>query len=500
MQTKRIAALILACLMSVSTFAGCKSSGTSSTDTTEKTTQIKAYFLAPKCTGLSEVQDKVNAITEKDINFTVQLNYLDFDSYADKTKLLLQSGDSFDLMLTAGWESPTYQTYVGQSALKPLDDLLNKYGSAIKEQEQDGYFKSATINGKIYGIPTNRDNAGVTGFVINKKLAEKYNMDFSKFSKPSDIIPYLEIIKKNEPGITPFVSSSGNTIPSLIVGDYYNTDVTNNLGVPTDGNTKVVNTFDDSRFMDSVKTQREIFLKDLTNKDAATCQNLNDYKNNQKAFCWTEMLKPGKADEMTASLGYDVIQVNGYGADQKPTHSTGTFIGSMLSIPNSSTHAEAAMKFINELYANKDVQNLLAWGIEGKNYVKMSDGRIKLPDGVTSETNTYTGIYAWAMGGNQMNDYLFETESLDKWTKMKEFNESAINNPLVGFNPDTSSIQNEIAALTTVSKQYYPSIETGSVDLDSVKDKYFAAEKAAGFDTCKQELQKQIDAFLKNNK
>ena len=47
------------------------------------------------------------------------------------------------------------------------------------------------------------------------------------------------------------------------------------------------------------------------------------------------------------------------------------------------------MKFLNLLYTNAEVINLIDWGIEGVHYVKNEDGTIRYPDGVTAETSTY---------------------------------------------------------------------------------------------------------------
>lgn len=497
---KRTAALLLAAgIVSTVAFGGCSNSTNSAKTKSSEPTQITAYFLAPKCTGLKAVNDKINQISKKDINVTVKLNYLDWDSYADKTKLMLQSGENFDLLFTAMWNN--YSTFVSQGALKPLDDLYEKYGADIKKNIQDGYIDAAKINGKLYAIPTNKDFASVWGFAINKTLADKYHMDFSHFSKPEDILPYLETIKKNEPGITPIVQSPGNTVTQIVAGTYFaNGSISASISVPKDGSTKVVDILADSRLKEGLDLARTIYTKGLTNRDAATCTNQSDYQRNQKAFCWISSLKPGLGDELSAQFGYPIIQVNGFGDTKKPTSSTEDYTSSMFSIPTSSTHPEAAMKFMNEMYASKEIQNLLAWGIEGVNYVKDSDGRVSYPKGVTSKTNTYAGIYQWTMGGNEFNDYVFNNEAADKWVKMKNFNKSAIKNPLIGFTFDKSSVQNEITALATVDKQYFDAITTGSVDYASTYQKYLAAEKKAGYDTVMKAVQSQVDKFLKSKK
>lgn len=504
-KVKKAAALVLAGLLAVSTLTGCggktdsKASGSgAAAGNSGEEVQLKAYMLGGQQKGLQDVLDKVNAITKKEFNTTIKITFMDFDSYDDKSKLILQSGENCDLMFSANWLH--YVTYVGQNAYKPLDDLMAKYGPDIKKAMQDGYFKAATVNGKLYAIPTNKDNAESCGYIINKELADKYKMDFSNFSKPEDIYPFLKTIKEKEPNVIPFLGMHGDNIVSIPQRQYFETDYCANMGIPKDGKTQVINTFDDDRMKSAIAFARKIYTEKLTNADIGTANSITDYEKNKKGFCWIETLKPGKADEMKAQLGYEVIQVNGYGAKSDITQCTGDFTSSMLSIPNASKHETEAMKWINEYFKNKDMQNLLAWGIEGKNYVKQPDGRIKNPDGVDAKSNTYTGIYQWAMGGNQFNDLLFSNEATDKWDKMVKFDSSAIKNPLIGCNIDSSKLQTEIAAMKNAEKQYYYPIENGTVDFAPTWAKYEKVEKAGGWDKLKKAVQDQVDSFLKTNK
>jgi putative aldouronate transport system substrate-binding protein len=493
-----VVAIALLLILSTSGLSACSNSNNASKSSAPE--EITAYFLAPQAKDLQKVNDAVNKITEKDINVKVNLVYYDWDSYADKTKLALSAGNAGDVMFTAAWNN--YATFVGQQAFEPLDSLLSKYGKDIKKNIEPTYLKGPIIGGKLYAIPTNKDMASEWGVVINKALATKYNMDFSKVTKPEDLEPFLQTIKEKEPGIVPFLADQGMNVLSFAY-DYYSSQNAgiSILGIPRMGSTKVVNLLDDSQITDLIKVSREFYIKGYTNSDAATAKqgDKDDYKRNQKAFMWVEQLKPGKAEEETSTYGYALLQQNAF-PSVKQSVTTSDLCNSMLSIPKSSTHKEAAMKFINELYANKDVQNLLAWGIEGTNYVKTSDGKLDYPTGQDAKSDGYTGIYQWAMGGNQLSNYLWKTESADKWTKMNAWNKAADISPLVGYNLESSKIENQIAAVTNVNAQYWNAISTGSVDLASKVSAYRAGLKTAGIDDIIKECQTQIDAFVKAKK
>lgn len=500
---KSIVSISLSMLIASSALFGCsKSTATSSATGLNASTsggaveEITTYWLGPVNKETNLVQDEVNKILGKDINVKVNLVFYNWDSYQDKTKLALSSGSAGDVMFTAAWNN--YATFVGQQAFAPLDDLLEQYGQDIKAKIDPAYLTAAKVSGKLYAIPTNKDMASEWGVVVNKNLADKYKMDFSNVKSPKDLEPFLETIKQNEPDVTPFAASQDASI-SEFAYDWFSSQNAGIgvMGVPRLSPYKVISWFDDAKTKELMDISHEFYTKGYYNKDVLTCKSVEDLKTNQKAFMWPEQLKPGKAGELCATYGYEFYQLPAY-PDLKPTVTTAELTNSMLSIPNSSKHKEAAMKFINELFKNTEVQNLLAWGIEGKHYVKSSDGLLDYPEGVTAQTDGYTGIYQWTMGGSQLDDYLWKTEDKDKWTKMKAWNESAERSDLIGWQLDTTSIQNEISAISNVQNKYVRAIWDGVVTWDSTADKAKQALKTAGLDKVIEETQKQIDEFLKN--
>lgn len=76
-----------------------------------------------------------------------------------------------------------------------------------------------------------------------------------------------------------------------------------------------------------------------------------------------------------------------------------------------STEPEAAMKFLNLLYGNEELVNLLAYGIEGEHYVKTEDGKIAYPEGIDPSISKYRGDQSY-MYGNAMLTYFHETHTV----------------------------------------------------------------------------------------
>lgn len=157
---------------------------------------------------------------------------------------------------------------------------------------------------------------------------------------------------------------------------------------------------------------------------------------------------------------------------------------------------KVATQFLNLLHTDKTVVNLCVFGIEGKHYKKVSDNVISLIDPKNSGYNPGNN---W-MFGCQFLDYLMENENPKKWDLFKEFAKKAIPDRLMGFVFDPEPVKTEIAACTNVYNQYAGPLASGAMDVDDMLPKYIADLKAAGGEKLMAEKQRQIDAFLAEQK
>lgn len=466
----------------------------------KKDVVLNCYFLAPQCKDINLVEEAINKITQEKIGAKVKLNYFFWDSYQEQQKLAIASEKPIDIMFAPSWWG--YANYVAQQAFLPLDDLLQQYGKDIIDNIHPAYLEAPKVDGKLYAIPTGKDMAGVGGVLVNKALADKYNFDLSTLKKPEDFEPMLKIIKENEPGVVPFLSVQLD-ISSYFVQDFYENIIQKEIPIgikkTNDGKPTVYNMCETPEFIRVVKLAYDWYKKGYINNDAATLKDGMPIKKAQKAFMWPEQLKPGKAEEMRAQLGYELVQVNAY-ADVTPFSTTGDLTNSMLVIPRSSKNPDKAMMLMNLMFCDKELKNLFSWGIENKHYKKVAENQIDFADGVDANTSGYTGIAQWAMGGNQFLDYLWISESPDKWERMREFNESAIIANTLGFTYNQQAVKTEIAALATVGNEYGTPLGAGVVDYDKHYPKMKQALKDAGIDKVIKDAQEQLDKFMAEKK
>ena len=136
---------------------------------------------------------------------------------------------------------------------------------------------------------------------------------------------------------------------------------------------------------------------------------------------------------------------------------------------------EAAMKFLELTYTDKEIANLIIWGIEGRDYVMTEDGHAAYPDGPDASKDSY--------------------ESLD-WEL--EQNQNADVSPAMGFSFDSSKYTTQYTAVRNVLSQYLPGIFCGSVDPNTEIPKMIDALNAAGYQDILSGKQEQLNEWLKS--
>jgi putative aldouronate transport system substrate-binding protein len=194
--------------------------------------------------------------------------------------------------------------------------------------------------------------------------------------------------------------------------------------------------------------------------------------------------------------GADLIWTNRAGFEvksnpiEKPVITSASAIGSMLAIPVSAQDPARSMMLINLLHKDAYLHNLFVYGVEGTHYQKISDQVIQALPARKEGWNP-----SWFEFGNNFLNYLEKGDPDNKWDLFKQFNESAVPSPLVGFQFDPAPVQAEIAAVTNVSAAIFQPLVTGSVDPDKFLPEAIGKLKAAGSDKIIAEMQKQYDAW-----
>ena len=171
----------------------------------------------------------------------------------------------------------------------------------------------------------------------------------------------------------------------------------------------------------------------------------------------------------------------------------------MWAVPQFAENPQKSVELLNLLYSDKDLVNLIDWGIEGKHYVKTDTGVIDYPQGVDANTTGYA-LNSGFQFGNQFLSYIWKGDSPDLWKEMDSFNKDAKASKALGFLFDSSSVKTEVAAVSNAINQFKGALEDGLVDPKTELPKFQEKLKAAGIDKIIEEKQKQLDKWAQQNK
>lgn len=491
-----VSALIVMSMLFVSACSSNKGGETPETsgEQTEKTVELDVAFpifgAVPK--DLPLIQDAINKITREKINATVKLLPISVGNWTQQINLMLAGNEKLDLMVVFG---NSYSDLVAKGQIVALNKLVEDHGKGITEALDSSLLNAASIKGSIYGVPSIRDFAANSGLLMRKDLVDKYKIDVTKIRTLDDVEATLKIIKENEPDLAPLVTGSGM---SPLVGYQTFDPLGDSIGVLPgyDNDLKVINWYESQVYADLLKKLRNWYTSGLILKDAATNKSTSDelIKSN-RGFAYLAGMKPGYVTQVSNSSGVEMVAAN----LTQPTTTTTNVSSAMWGIPYSSTMPEKAMDFLNLMYSDKDIINLLDYGIEGTHYVVKSDNVIDYPEGVDAQSSGYSMNMGWLFG-NQFLSYVFNGDDPKLWEQMDQFNDSSFKSKALGFTFDIEPVKSEYAAVSNAVTEYQLPLETGSVDPDKVLPEFISKLKAAGIDKIIAEKQKQLDEWASTKK
>lgn len=440
---------------------------------------------------LKMVQDRISQITREKINVELELIPMSFGSINEKVNLKIASGEQLDLIFQRG---NTFSADASRGLLTPLDDLLKNYGQGIKQAAGE-FLKATAINGVTYAVPTLRDMAASYGLVARKDILDKHNIDTSSISTWEDVEEMFEIVRANEPELIITMPQIAGTQSVMTSGFITWDNLGDSLGVLMDHGSglRVVNLFETDEYRRNLEIIRRWYRKDFIWEDASIAgDQANILVSAGKLFSYFANLKPGFDRQESLRAGRELVMF-----EIKPPFATTSQVALVsLSIPVTSGNPQKTMQFLNLMYSDPEVINLLNWGIEGVHYVRVprTDNLIRFPDGVDAITSGYNLALGWQFG-NQLLSYVWEGNNPDLYAEIGAFNETAIKSKALGFTFDSSMLNNEIAALGNVVAQYRIPLENGVFDPDIMLPVFIIALRDAGIDKVIAEKQRQLDVW-----
>lgn len=497
---KRILAAMLTLSMVVSmTACGNSEAGGSKDSAKNNGNGDEPYTVTMVLNGSTQpdeerIEQKINEILEPELNANLDIVVLPWASASQQLQLMLSGDEKIDVFYT---QATNAVQYMNAGQIIDMSELIDKYGTNIKQIYGEDIAKINQIEGFVYGVPNQIERGSIPAVFMRKDLVEKYNIDTTQIKEPKDLESVFETVKAGEPDMTMLYSiNDGDTpVTRLFRGD--NLSDNNYLGVLMDqtNSTKLENFFATDWFKDTTTMLYNWYQKGYISQDAGT--NTENWRTVCKAgnlFSLFFAYHPGTPVEFESSTGYDFEIVPFY---NEPIINSSSYNGVTFSIAQNSENPEKTMEVLDYIYGSSEIMNLLNWGEQDKDYVieDADNGIINFPEGITADNAGYNLNLGWELP-NQFIAYKWTGSDPKLWEKMEEFNGSAKSSKAVGFLFDSSNYSSEIAALSNIVKQYSGALYSGSGDPDELIPELLEALDDAGINEVIQAKQEQLDAFL----
>lgn len=340
--------------------------------------------------------------------------------------------------------------------------------------------------------------------VYRKDIAEELGLDFSNVNTPADLTDLLMKVKEAYPDMTPVAAvNAGNiglqlTVPNT---DYLSDDYYTPKGVIMNDELTVIDFYATDAFKDVCDLARTWYKNGLVMKDAATT-----------ASTAAELIATGNYFCYIASYSYPEEDTAASISTQAGNLPLGAkIIGSAFldttainaltwCVSSTSDVKESALKFLNLTFSDKEIINLLIYGIEGRDYVKLDDGTVNYPEGQDPGTVPYTAQLSCGTLGNFFLMYPMQGTDPASLDWELEQNKTAKTSAAMGFTFDNTSVKAQYTAVANVISQYLPGLVCGSVDPADDIPEFLEALSDAGLGDIIAAKQEQLDAWAAENK
>lgn len=473
--------------------AGADQSGDNATG---EVTQIVMAFptAGVEPADLGKIQDRVNEITREKIGVEVTFKPVSLFDAVSQIPMWIGGGERLDLMFSA---FTGMSSLISQNMVEPMEDYLNQYAPTIKAlADADMPVYDPNNTGHIYGVAPMGYQVGTNGgFIISVEDLEAAGLSYENNQQITldDLDQIFEKIKAVKPDVYPCgvlgnVQRASMTFINDPLGATTNSGVI--LGLDS---TEVVDYYETEEYQNYLKHVRSWYQSGYIMQDAATTDySLNELIMNGTISGYFNSVDEGLRMQLENSTSKSYINLK---LIDNFTPSVGGN-GFYWALPVTTSEPEAAVKFLNFLYEDKDVLNTILWGIEGVHW-QFSDeakGIINYADGLTSTTTPYA--YGYGFFGDLRLSYAMGSKVPDEITLANEKTALSRKTKGFGFTYDATAMTNQIIAIDAIVAEYVSALETGSADFDTVYPEFIKKLKTNGIDDIIADKQAQFDAWL----
>jgi len=515
----KILSLVLALLLIMSAFAGCKKESADATDPPkdpvkdpvdetvtdpveerEHVELVLYNYVSIDFPGQKETNEAVNAYLKEKLNTTIEWHLLMSDEYISNMPTHVDSGGYFDICFTNASNLP-FDTYVAKNAFLPLEDYVDEYLSGTKALQPQAAWDTLCVDGHQYAVPLPRDSATQFGIQINDTMVQDLGLEYPTFNTYFDLIDYLyeakeardakypekkdqPIIKQLYAAPTAFWSideiTSGNLVYANIDGLTGFEDVSETAFCP-------LLTED---FREWAKLRRQLVEDGIMAEDP-TSYDPDGVLQASGEFLWETTLGTLSINEDAYMPAYKqklILANESWGTTSRFKNG--------LAVSAKSKYPERALEVIELINTDPYLATLLRFGPEGVGWTDNDNDGVAEMTEINAVPYTWQyGWYYWNLGGLTVSK-VPEGTDVNFASDLAKMNMEATPSDLMGFAFDPAPVETEIAACKNVNKEFMNTLTLGQAeDVDKVVDEYIKKLKDNGIEKIVAEANKQIQEW-----
>ena len=454
------------------------------------------YLVAQEGTDQDAVEKAVDELAMKELNMHVDLIPMTFGTWNSQLPMMLASGEPLDIFIGL---SNQFSSYIDSGYVVNLADFKDDLKDAQEVLGED--FNAGYIGDFLIGTSQMKERAYPVGVVVRKDIFEELGYSVDDFDcSTEDLSSYDKItemyakVKEKYPDMVCLDGTGvmGNNTMGYVDNINSNFGVLENYGQTT----TVTNYFESDQFRKLCEIAKTWYDNGYESKDIAVNKDSGELKMKAgNCFSFICYVKPNTNVEKKAQTGYDTVYI----PISQGVKSTTAVSSALFCVASSAEDPEKAAQFLNWTYESREFNDLINWGIEGKDWVLTDDGMAAYPDGVDASTVGYHNDFGFVYP-NQFAGHAWEGNPPDIWDQYETYNSGLIKSQAFGFNFDSSKVATQEAQLNSVSDQYLNMLAFGTVDIDSTLKEFNDALYAAGLQDVIDEKQTQLNAWLAEQK
>ncbi len=485
MTKKKIMSLVLATAALMS-FTGCGEKKAEEGEAVKLTWYVPAVL---DSADFPEIMNKVNEKLGSEYNLQLDVIGIDGGNYDKKLQLINAGMEEYDLAFTSTWKND-YYTNVSNGACLDITELLPEHAPTLYANTSQTVWDAVKVDGKIYAAPNWQIQAKATGLNIAEEYLEATGTNIDDINTFEDIENFLAKLHEVNPEVNKVKPAWNHVQRYYGYLDVVGEGMPGVINYKENGKLTVLNQYETEEYENYIKMRKSWvdkgYMFDKYLPDDIKSSTMEKKEVRQRPIT-LHVYAPGNEASILQSLGYP------WKAKQfsEAVLDAGGIMAAMTHVSATSKHPEEAVKMLEIINTDKEIFNLLVWGLEGKHYNKVGENKAE-----KIANSGYSGIAHWIIG-SQHNSFLLPTQADDLWDQTKEFNDSAVPSPILGFAVNLDNISTEIANCKTVIQERAEMLDLGLVDPETGIAEFRKELKEAGVDTVIAEVQKQLDEWQK---